>query len=942
MSGNIQQQLYTRERGGIFSTSDGYDTIAISDGLDKSFVKKYLHPFCLYSAPKSLMASKQKDASLYPEAVTLFQPETGDLVIGQAVYVPADFTGERSTYFMHNYVIPASMKEEWLKNSTNLFQITEFATSYDVELGKVIPEKDAIGHGQRDILALKDVLLGRSGISEAQFKQLLFAVLTSIAGKKKVFISLPTPLEDYSKDALQLLELIYVYLPYAHRRRLGAMTFTSEPETKNYIHVMFFEPGTLNYADRSIEKQFIFDFAAGRISGVEIEGQKHEYLDLAMEAFAHSERINHFMTFAEGALSGLPDEQKLELSSYYQLTDLYLTLVDSDASIYQRNKIGFLYSLEKFLRVNHENKPDLVALFLKLISEEKSATDPAIVLDYVHSVLEINKIVRHEEPLSFVLRTLSAHQTTPLFQKLWKLLEQDKPSHRAIVLFIKERHEYESLLGQYLEERFQPLVRVEEILNEIKALLAALYLLDIEKFKSVAIEKLEASIKLNRNPFKAVEAVKEFSLNVQEPELASFKQTMLVKAMIVLLNNIRPDALSTQDIMAFGRIFTNISFKDMKEGPAKDRFRITEVLYQLLSNPSQAEFVNLKALKRGEREQVREIVQRLLRTKITTEQLPLLTMAYQSEFDDVDYGGLFRHLVQYGDDKAMLSFIRTNSRPSGMNQQLFQRTLVNYLVNNEKSIWKKKEYRNELKQIKSLRSIIKKVEWETANPVVKFLKQHGIKLGIAFVILGGVGSATWFGLDYLLNKDEKPKVAKTGGKATEKKKQEKPAPTEPAVFGLNSEIFKKWTPGVDGDQTIELRYPDQQYKFTFGPKQPRGALIDDKGNPHKLSLNVQSETSPFEQNDALKKGFSIYAAPYDFNEDKTDELVITATGGTEGSYIWVYRFQALVKEGNHPLELLSFKQSSADVKLQGNSLIIQNGEKPETHLYPFPAKETNN
>src|SRR3954453_13087301 len=105
MSGKIQQQLYTRERGGVFSSTDGFDTIAVSEGIDKAFVKKYLHPFCLYYAPKALTTSGQKEASLYPEAVTLFQPETGDMVIGQAVYVPADFTGQRSAYFMHNYVI---------------------------------------------------------------------------------------------------------------------------------------------------------------------------------------------------------------------------------------------------------------------------------------------------------------------------------------------------------------------------------------------------------------------------------------------------------------------------------------------------------------------------------------------------------------------------------------------------------------------------------------------------------------------------------------------------------------------------------------------------------------------------------------------------------------------------------------------------------------------
>ncbi|MFL6561448.1 MAG: hypothetical protein ACJ8MO_35760, partial [Bacillus sp. (in: firmicutes)] len=311
----IQQQMYTRERGGIFLSTDGYDTIAISEGLDKSFVKKYLHPFCIYQSPKALTTRGEKDSSLYPETVTLFQPETGDMVIGQSVFVPADFTGQRSAYFMHNYVLPPNRKEEWIKHPEKLFQINDFQTSYKTEQGHVLPALEETEYDDMDVLAGKDTLLGNLGIREEQFKQLLFAVMSSIAGKKKVFISLNVPLPEYSKAALQLLELIYLYLPYAHRRKLGAMTFSSEPESKNYIHVMFYEPGTLNMNDRSIEKQFIFDFANDRISGLDISGQKHEYLDFALDHFSQSKRMDDFFAFAETALSGLPEEQKLEVAS---------------------------------------------------------------------------------------------------------------------------------------------------------------------------------------------------------------------------------------------------------------------------------------------------------------------------------------------------------------------------------------------------------------------------------------------------------------------------------------------------------------------------------------------------------------------------------------------------------------------------------------------------
>ncbi|MFL6559795.1 MAG: hypothetical protein ACJ8MO_27235 [Bacillus sp. (in: firmicutes)] len=175
---NITQQMYTRERGGVFHSTDGYDTIAISESLDKAFVKKYLHPFCMYHAPKILTERGEKDSSYYPEAVTLFQPETGDLVIGQAVFVPADFTGSRSTYFMHNYIIPSELKDEWIKQPERLFQWNEFQTSYRIESGMVLPEVETVEYNATNVLAVKDELLVRLAISEHHFKQLLFAVMT--------------------------------------------------------------------------------------------------------------------------------------------------------------------------------------------------------------------------------------------------------------------------------------------------------------------------------------------------------------------------------------------------------------------------------------------------------------------------------------------------------------------------------------------------------------------------------------------------------------------------------------------------------------------------------------------------------------------------------------------------------------------------------------------
>ena len=108
----IEQQMYTRERRGIFRTNEGYDTVAVSKGLDPNMVKKVLHPFCTYDAPAELTASGEKDGSQYPESIHLYHTEQGASVLGRSIYQAQDFTGLRSAFFTHHYVIPAERSEE--------------------------------------------------------------------------------------------------------------------------------------------------------------------------------------------------------------------------------------------------------------------------------------------------------------------------------------------------------------------------------------------------------------------------------------------------------------------------------------------------------------------------------------------------------------------------------------------------------------------------------------------------------------------------------------------------------------------------------------------------------------------------------------------------------------------------------------------------------------
>lgn len=922
----IAQHMYTRERGGIFHGTDGYDTIAISENLDKAFVKKYLHPFCMYHTPKALSERGEKDPSLYPEAVTLFQPETGDLVIGQAVFIPADFTGSRSTYFMHNYIIPAGLKDEWIKQPERLFQWNEFQTSYDVESGMVLPEVEAVEYNVTNILAIKDELLVRLAISEDQFKQLLFAVMTSIAGKKKVFISLDVPLEDYTNYALLLLELITVYLPYAHRRKLGAITFTSSPESKNYLHVTFFEPGTLNTADRSIEKQFIFDFSAERISGVDIGGQKHEYLDYVLDSFNKSARIDSFLEFADHALTGLPEEQKLELSSYYQLTDLFLTLSGKESALYEKNKLGFLHSLQKFLRVNSTEKPDLVEFFLNLLHQDKIAADPNTALDYIQTVISINTILRTDHALFFILETLKYYQLDPLFDKLWKEIEQDPLTYQSIIRYINDHPDYNGLLERYLMVQFNQVVQVEEILSKVKQMLEPPYLLANETFTSISIKKLSAGI--TDNSFKDLLAIKNFSIDRENPEFSRFKMSLFANGMIVLLRSIRLEELTVKEIQSFGQIFTKgLNVRDFKDARVKENYLITKALYEVVSNPTHADTYNLGALTGTSRGKLRNTLKQVLRSQSNPEYFPLLFMAFETEGNGVDYQELLEYLIKNSDNHTILSFIRGNTRLIDQ-YPFFRASLKKYLITHPESIWKNKALRKELKLIKSysLKNLLKEVETETAAPLVKFLKQYGLKFLVVLVLFGGVGGGSWYGVNMLVSKDKAPApVIKTAKKAEDTLKEDQNQTPVESIATLDS--FKPSSAGTEGHTfTIDLEGKTAKniYGQVISGKQ-NILLTDNSDHPWSLDLLTEPDESPFDENLILKEGFALSSIEHDFTGDGQPEVVLAASDNSTESYIWIFAMDGTEYEGQ-PLTPLLTEKGKAEVQLEGNKLILSAGE----------------
>lgn len=306
MSGDrrIQQQYYTRGREGVFRSSEGFDTVAVSPGLDLTFIKSTLQPYCVYKAPKELAERSEEDASHYPAPLTVFHAKGGDLVIGRSVYVAVDFTGQRSASFTHQFVVPAERKEAFIREPNRLFRVQGFQERYDESGSKELPELDEIAYDQAFDAAEADRLLQKLGIGDVRFRELIHAIWVAVSGKRKVYISLGSAAREAAEDAQRLLEIVYRCLPYPVRRRLGFTTFSIEAESKQHLHLVFVERGGIRSSDRSSDKDFVFDFASDRYANTELPEPESAFLTEMWELRTKPERLADLFDFCEEAWPG--------------------------------------------------------------------------------------------------------------------------------------------------------------------------------------------------------------------------------------------------------------------------------------------------------------------------------------------------------------------------------------------------------------------------------------------------------------------------------------------------------------------------------------------------------------------------------------------------------------------------------------------------------------
>ncbi len=667
----IQQQLYTREKSGIFRTTEGYDTVARSPGLDPSFIKKNIHPLCAYDAPAELQTQGEKDASLYPASLQLVRLDNRDMVLGQSVYVPTDFTGLRSAFFTHNYVIPAMRGEEWVHHYERWLH-ADFREHYDTEQGAELSELEEVPVRAAVPPLDPHAVLGELGLDEALFRQLLGAVMSAIHRHRKVYISLNVPVRELPVQANRLLQVLMLALPYAFRRRLGFTTYAKEPESRKGMQVLFVESGSIRAGDRNLEREYIFDLSNGRIQAAQAGKAGQLYIDYAWQHLARPNELSRLQEFADqgqaaidAATEALPDP-----AQYDEWTMLY-RVEQGDEALYNNHRAQILQTLLRHLRPEGalETAMRLNDLFLSRFDREfdrvqaREVPETAVASAFA-DYYEVDpqhtgrKIVNY-----FVLAIHSAvtRQQGMDVQALYALLEQHPPLYEEFLKLVGSQPKLAAqLLTPLIERKFRQAESVEEVIR-LTAEWGSRYpqLLELDDYRLQAGQSFTEALRGSRDVLAAasevyrlldrLESGKQPNVNEHAWKQSGIGEQMRIVTERILLSELEWSSLTRSRLLQaefLGYPLPSDEDPSKAERRLSGKKRALQLLYCWFDDSATSMDVDwieeMDKLPPAEKDEVQKLGRSWLGEDIRSgrfERLPI-AFAYSGAVNDLDYSAL--------------------------------------------------------------------------------------------------------------------------------------------------------------------------------------------------------------------------------------------------------------------------------------------------------------
>lgn len=769
----IQQQLYTRERSGIFRGTEGFDTVAVSDGLDPIFIKKQLHPFCGYDAPAELTSRGVKEAASYPPAIHLFHAEGGETVLGRSVYQPVDFTGLRSAFLTHNYVIPSARMDEIVTDYVRYLE-ADFAERYYPEIGRELPElenlpqlSERMQYQPSPLFGLPaEKLLDELKLGEQGFKRLLFAVMTAVGeGRKKVYVALDVPPEQISQYALALLKVLFACLPFELRRRLGFITYAQEPQSRKFIHLQFVERGSLRPGDREIEKEYVFDLASGRMPQDEVDQGRQPYLDFVWSRLGELESLKEFHGFAEEMLSAKEPQSRASLSVYHELCVFYQ--IEADRwDLYEDHKLTVLRGLLRYLEAvgSADSVIRLNDIFLAAFDREFDRVKQQNIaeLAVVECFRDYYRLDRRNygpklvNYLVLAINNALTEGNTELTYSLYALVESQPELSKAFFDTVLKRGELSTRLFQpYIQNKLAEAHEAKEVLNIVHGwAVAHPELLQNASFKEYAAASLTEKLRKQQSLLPAVHRVLEnigkwertdsldSGMTLADSELA---ELLSLTAKGLLLDELELDKLTREQVVSATFLGEADAFAGLQlEGRQRSLVAMLQVLFEWFTQRDPKEEIFQK-LSPGDKKRVQELGRKWLQSDIGPTQFGRIVLAFykDDETAPVDFNDVLNYLQRNVHDKETIyEFVLwSQGQPSFMTSQgpipAYSAALLTYFKKHDKDAFKSKDHRNRYfdKAGAPLAKVFANARMELSSPLKRFLMQNGKRVRVTLLVL---------------------------------------------------------------------------------------------------------------------------------------------------------------------------------------------------------------
>ncbi|MCQ1528572.1 GAP1-N2 domain-containing protein [Lutispora saccharofermentans] len=760
----IEQQYYTRERRGIFRSAEGYDSIAKSKGLNDNFIKKYLHPFCFYSPPKSLEEIDERDISKFPQCLTCFQVESGELIIGNTSYVGADFTGLRNTFFTHNFIIPGNEKEGYLKDFNRLIFAEGFASSYDIEKGKLIEQISRLQYDDAgDLKANKRVLTEKLGITKEIFKKMLYAAFMTVEGKKKLYISLNVEAKDISLYAKVLLKHIFMGLPYDLKSNMGFMTYSREAEAKKYINITFVEKGSIRMGDSRYERDYVFDLSQNRIPYNDFNIDHHDYLDFIWENMMSGKSPEEFYRFCQPILADMKQDKRIQLETYDELSRIF-QIRNGDEQLFIDNREEILESFFKYLnKTNRLDKKELDGVFLELLDKEKKDLMEAsryiptnnTILSYMryYGFGDSSVNVKIAFIILLAIKNSKAFKDASYASQVFKTISKDGDLLKEL---IDMTFKYNALfiIEDYFNERLNSITGLKELFNEIKFWADTSYKVVSEGFFiNGTLDKLLGFLEKSRDKIYMGKEIHQFipglCNNSGSPQAGKackeYGEYILKRVKEYIYRNIELSQLESKDII-------NLDY--LKLGTDEEKYLILKDIRGLMAEDGEKARSSIRERMLDKRygiyaDNMKSLIKKLYKSNIEPSSLENISMAFiqggtvrEPKYDAEQMLG---YIYSNGGKASVYDYIiwsfENNVFTNTLNYESHKDAVKNYFINDDREAIKDKAIRKRLYGCnnKLLDMMIKDIDYEISSPLMKFIEKNKTQiLGTAGIALASL------------------------------------------------------------------------------------------------------------------------------------------------------------------------------------------------------------